>query len=106
VLERSIYERGRYPAVDVLKSVSRALPKCNNDWENKVITHARKLLAVYNDMADMIRLGAYKKGADVEIDNAIKYYPLIEEFLRQLPSEHSHHDDSFNRLAEILEIPK
>ncbi len=104
VLERSIYERGRYPAINVLKSVSRALPKCNNERENNIIQHARNLLSIYNDMAEMIRLGAYKKGTDIEVDKAIKYYPLIEEFLRQKPNEYSSISDSFTNLAKILEL--
>jgi len=62
------------------------------------------LLSTYNDMAEMIRLGAYKKGADPEVDNAIKYYPLIEEFLRQAPEESIPLTESFNRLAKILNI--
>ena len=106
VLERSIYERGRYPAVDVLKSVSRALPKCNNDRENLIIQTARKHLALYNDMSEMIRIGAYKKGTDPEVDNAIKFYPLIEDFLRQRPGEFLPMTDSFNELAKILELEK
>lgn len=104
VLERSIYERGRYPAVDILRSVSRALPKCNNDRENNIIQKARMLLSIYNDMAEMIRLGAYKKGSDAEVDNAVKYFPKIEEFLKQKPGEYSSMNDSFNMLAKILEL--
>ena len=104
VLERSIYERGRYPAIDILKSVSRALPKCNNDRENNIIQHARKLLSTYNDMSEMIRLGAYKKGTDQDVDNSIKYYPLIESFLKQQPHEYSSMEESFNKLAKILEL--
>lgn len=104
VLERAIYERGRYPAINVLKSVSRAVPKCNNDFENDVITKAKRLLSTYNDMAEMIRLGAYKRGTDKEVDEAIHYYPQLEEFLSQKPTEYSSIENSFKTLASILGI--
>ncbi|MDX1916993.1 MAG: FliI/YscN family ATPase [Rickettsiaceae bacterium] len=105
ILERSIFERGRYPAVDALKSVSRAMPKCNSKAENAILHEARKILATYNDMADMIRIGAYKIGADQDVDKAIKYFPLIEEFMRQNPDEYEPMSGSFKKLAEILELP-
>lgn len=104
VLDRAIYERGRYPAIDVLKSVSRAVPKCNNDRENEIIVKAKRLLSTYNDMSEMIRLGAYKKGTDKDVDESIKYYPLIEKFLSQKPKEFSSMKDSFDMLEKILEI--
>jgi flagellum-specific ATP synthase len=58
VLDRSIADRGRYPAIDVLRSVSRMMPDCNTDEENRIVTRARALLATYEGMADMIRLVA------------------------------------------------
>ncbi len=104
VLDRNIFERGRYPAVDVLKSVSRSLPKCNTSRENFILQSARRLLATYNDMSDMVRIGAYKSGADRDVDYAIKYFPLIEDFLRQNPDEYMSMSESFTKLAQILEL--
>lgn len=104
VMDRAIGERGRFPAVDVLKSVSRAMPKCNNVLENKLVTTARRSLSIYNDMAEMIRLGAYKKGTDPEVDNSIILYEKIEKFLNQLPNENCTMSDSFKQLGEILGI--
>jgi flagellum-specific ATP synthase len=104
VLDRSIAERGRFPAIDVLKSVSRAMPKCNSELENKQVTYARRMLATYQDMAEMIRLGAYKKGTDAEVDLSIGYYAKIEEFLNQRPDENSPILDSYKKLGEILGI--
>jgi flagellum-specific ATP synthase len=104
VLDRSIAQRGRFPAVDVLQSVSRAVPKCNSEFENKLIIYGRKMLAVYNDMAEMIRLGAYKKGSDPDVDASIKYFTKLEEFFSQKPEESSHILDSYKQLAEILNI--
>lgn len=106
VLDRAIAERGRFPAVDVLKSISRAMPKCNDAFENKLITYAKKMLSIYQDMSEMIRLGAYKKGTDPEVDLSIGYFNKIEEFLKQLPNERESMENSYKKLAEILSMQK
>jgi flagellum-specific ATP synthase len=103
VLSRSIAERGRFPAIDVLKSVSRAAPGCYNKSEEKLVNYARRILSTYQNMEEMIRLGVYKKGSDVEIDLAIKYFDKIESFLCQSSNEGST-DASYNELAQILEM--
>lgn len=104
VLERSIAERGRFPAINILKSVSRTMPKCNNDDENKLVIFARKMLSTYEDMAEMIRIGAYQKGSNVEIDMAIGYYPQLESFLSQKPNEFTRMSDSYKLLQQILNL--
>jgi flagellum-specific ATP synthase len=102
VLDRSIAERGRYPAVNVLRSVSRTMPACNNDGENDIVNQARRYLAAYENMAEMIRLGAYRKGANKEVDEAINFYGPLEEFLRQDKNERSNLADGYARLGQIL----
>ncbi|HJK87306.1 MAG TPA: flagellar protein export ATPase FliI [Candidatus Megaira endosymbiont of Hartmannula sinica] len=104
ILDRSIASRGRFPAIDILNSVSRAVPGCNSDLENKQVNFVRKMLTIYNDMSDMIRLGAYRKGSNKEVDQAIDYYNKIEEFLKQNPNESMDIKDSFNKLGEITKI--
>ena len=103
ILDRLIAERGRFPAVNVLKSLSRTMPKCNNKDENALINKARRLLANYSDMEEMIRIGAYKKGSNEEIDRAIHYVPLLEAYLSQLPDESTDIADGYEQLAKILE---
>ena len=103
VLERLIGERGRYPAVNVLKSISRTMPDCHGDQENKLITRAKSLLSIYEDMAEMIRLGAYRKGASAEVDEAIAYYPLLNDFLKQGKKEKISLEEGFQQLKAILE---
>jgi flagellum-specific ATP synthase len=83
ILSRTIAERGRFPAVDVLKSVSRMLPGCNNADENKLLKTARRLLSAYENMAELIRMGAYKAGSDNAVDEAIFYNPGLEQLLSQ-----------------------
>ncbi|MBC8270359.1 MAG: flagellar protein export ATPase FliI [Rhodospirillaceae bacterium] len=102
VLDRAIAERGRYPAINVLRSVSRTLPACNTKEENEVINRARKYLATYEDMAELIRLGAYRRGSDGAVDEAIHYYPGIEAFLSQTVEDHSPLATCYDELRAIL----
>jgi flagellum-specific ATP synthase len=102
VLERAIGERGRYPAINVLKSVSRAMPQCNTQAERAIVARARSTLAVYEDMAELIRLGAYKPGTNAEVDAAMSVYPQIEAFLAQNKDERSTLAESYAALENIL----
>ena len=102
VLDRAIAERGRYPAINVLRSVSRTMPHCNTAEENAIVERARRLIATYEDMAELIRLGAYRKGSDAQVDEAIHYYPAIEEFLRQRKEQVTRLEACYQVLARIL----
>ena len=103
VLDRAIAERGRYPAIDILRSLSRAMPDCNTAEENAIVLRARRMLANYEDMAEMIRLGAYRVGSDAKTDEAIKYYPALEEFLSQGRNDRSDLASGYAQLAAIFE---
>lgn len=102
VLERAIAERGRFPAVNILRSVSRTMPGCNTDDENKLVGKARRHLAAYENMAEMIRLGAYRKGSNPEVDEAIRFYEPLEAFLSQRKNEHEDLAGGYARLAAVL----
>jgi flagellum-specific ATP synthase len=102
VMERGIAERGRYPAINVLKSVSRTMPGCHSQEENALVARARRLLAAYSDMEELIRIGAYKKGADPEIDEAIAKRAALEAFLGQGKDESTPIAEGFARLAAAL----
>lgn len=103
ILERSIAERGRYPAINLLKSVSRVMPHCNNQFENDLVKRTKSLLSTYEDMAEMIRLGAYKSGSNKLVDEAIFYYPKLEDFFTQAPKDRENITDSYQQLAQILD---
>jgi len=103
VLDRRIAERGRYPAIDVLKSVSRTMPDCNTADENALVTRARALISAYEDMAEMIRLGAYRRGSDPKTDEAIHYHPALENFLKQDKDERADLPSGYAALAQIFE---
>jgi len=105
VLDRAIAERGRYPAINILRSVSRTMPDCNTPQQNKLVATAKRLVSSYENMAELIRLGAYRKGSDAEIDEAIRLYPQIEDFIRQNKSEATDLEQGYTQLASILGMP-
>jgi flagellum-specific ATP synthase len=102
VLDRRIGENGRWPAINILRSVSRALPRCLSPQENDVLSEARQLLGAYDGMAEMIRLGAYRLGSDPLLDRAIALQPAFDRFLGQGVNERSPVSESFDDLARIL----
>lgn len=105
ILDRAIAERGVFPAINILKSISRTMPGCNNDAENQLITKARKIISTYSDMSEMIKIGAYKPGSNPEVDEAIKIFPQIEQFFIQMPKEYENAKTSYQKLANILDFP-
>ncbi len=102
VMERAIAERGRFPAINVLKSISRTMPGCHLPHERQIVTNARQTLAAYANMEELIRIGAYRTGADPAVDRAIALNPQLEAFLGQDKDEACGLEESFERLAEIL----
>ncbi len=102
VLDRSIAERGRYPPINILRSISRSMPDCNTKEENDVVARARGLVATYEEMADMIRLGAYRAGSDPAIDEAIKHRDGLEKFLGQGKAERAELAAGYAALAKLL----
>jgi flagellum-specific ATP synthase len=103
VLDRAIAERGRYPAINILKSVSRAMPQCNSPEEQATVLQARGQLAIYEDMAELIRLGAYRSGTNPEVDQAIALNPQLETFLAQTKEETTPLAASYANLSKILD---
>lgn len=104
VMERNIAERDRYPAINVLKSVSRTMPRCVPEQHLPVLRKARQLLSAYSDMEELIRLGAYRKGSDPLVDEAIERFGPIEAFLNQGKDEATSLDDGYSQLANLLEM--
>jgi len=102
VMERAIAERGRYPAINVLKSVSRSMPKSANPDFLDVLTRARKVMATYADMEELIRLGAYRPGSSPEVDEAIGFHSPLEGFLGQYKDESTGLLEGYQRLEQIL----
>jgi len=102
VMERAIAERGRFPAINVLKSVSRTMPGSADPAYREVLTRARKVMATYADMEELIRLGAYRPGSSAEVDEAIGLHPALEAFLGQDKADSTGLAEGYRRLADIL----
>jgi flagellum-specific ATP synthase len=103
VMERAIAERGRYPAINVLKSVSRTMPRAAEPGRLPAINRARKVMATYADMEELIRLGAYRPGSSAEVDEAIALHRPLEAFLAQTKEEATGLEEGYRRLEQILE---
>jgi len=102
VMERSIAERGRYPAINILKSVSRTMPKSADPEFLPVIMRGRQVMATYADMEELIRLGAYRAGSSAEVDEAIRLHEPLENFLRQAKNEATGLEAGYRQLQQIL----
>lgn len=103
VLDRAIAEAGRYPAIDVARSVSRSVPGCLTPERAALARRARRILAIEAEMADLLRLGAYRAGADAAVDEALRLAPRIEALLRQGRCETTGLDAAFAQLSEAVD---
>ena len=101
VMDRKIAERGRFPAVDVLRSISRSLPEAASDSENKLISRARQLLGAFDRSEMMIQAGLYAKGSDPVLDTAVAIWPELDGFLAADAPE-TGVEGSFAVLAKLL----
>jgi flagellum-specific ATP synthase len=102
VIERAIAERGRYPAINILKSISRTMPRAADPEFLAVVNRARQVMATYSDMEELIRLGAYRRGSSPDVDEAIALHDPLEDFLRQMKDDSTSLTDGYRLLAKIL----
>ena len=101
VLDRKIAQRGHYPAIDVLQSVSRVMRNIIPSHQNKLAQYIRENLAVYRDAEDLINIGAYKSGANPKIDRAIQIIDRVNDFLKQDIEESSTFDQTQQFLSAL-----
>ncbi|MGY6535769.1 MAG: FliI/YscN family ATPase [Pararhodobacter sp.] len=101
VLDRAIAERGRFPAIDLLRSVSRSLPGAASPGENALIAEARRLMGAWERAEMMVQAGLYATGSDPLTDRAIRLWPKIDDFLSGTRAASA--DESFRRLQKVLE---
>lgn len=102
VLDRGLAERGRFPAVDPLASLSRAMPAVTTDAHRAAAARLRALLAAYERQRDLLAVGAYRRGGDPDADAAVDRMPAIEAFLRQAPGDREPFASTLERLAGIV----
>ncbi|WP_100404483.1 flagellar protein export ATPase FliI [Bacillus solitudinis] len=100
VLDRKLANRGQFPAINVLKSISRVMADIVGEEHRYAADQVRNLLATYYDSEDLINIGAYKRGSSNEIDQSIQAYPNIISYLKQSTDEVLTLDESVNRLVQ------
>ena len=102
VLTRELATQNHYPAIDVLESVSRLVRDLTTNEEQQLAASARELMAVYRKNQDLINIGAYVRGSNPRIDEALKNWDKIRGFLRQLSHEHAEIQESIDRLITMM----
>jgi len=103
VLSRSIANSNHYPPIDVLGSVSRVMPDIITPDHLDSFGTIKNMIAVYREAEDLINIGAYKRGANTEIDRAIELHPAIQSFLKQAVSEHYTFNETLDMVTGIVE---
>lgn len=101
VLDRTLANKGQYPAINILSSVSRLMNHIADPAHLKAAEKLRDLYYTYNKSEDLINIGAYKPGTSAEIDMAIDYEPLITNFLKQAYNENISIEDTISELIEL-----
>ncbi|MCG8555154.1 MAG: FliI/YscN family ATPase [Proteobacteria bacterium] len=104
VLSREIAARGRWPAVDVLVSLSRVMDRVVDPPHRRAAERVREHLAIYEAKRDLVLLGAYKPGSDPRLDRALERIEAIERFLRQRSDETTPYDQTRSALLELAGI--
>jgi flagellum-specific ATP synthase len=102
VMDRKLAEQGQYPALNVLKSISRVMNNIAGKEHRELAQTARALLAKFEDNKELIQIGAYKRGTDQEIDKAILYYPKIMNFLKQDVFESLSFEETLEKFKALL----
>jgi FliI/YscN family ATPase len=101
VLSRALGQKGHYPAIDVLQSVSRLAPRVAPPGQAESANRIRETMALLENAADLIRVGAYASGSNPQLDSAIAIEQEIQRFLRQKPHETSDIDTTAKLMANL-----
>ncbi len=102
VLDRTIASRGRYPAVDPTVSLSRVMDAIVSAEHREAARRFRALVGHYESKRDLVILGAYAKGSDKLLDDAIARMPKIEQFLAQSPTDRVALEDTVAMLQQVI----
>ena len=102
VLSRALANRGHYPAIEILESISRVMVDITTDEQRGLAGQLREVLATYREAEDLISIGAYQSGQNKKIDHAISKIEAVNGFLKQLPENPVNFDTSITTLREIL----
>jgi len=102
VMDRKLAERGQYPAINILKSISRVMNQVIDEEHQKISDEVRSLMGVYEENRELIDIGAYKRGTNKEIDAAMAFYPKIQSVLKQGVSEYRTLSVSIEMMQNLL----
>ena len=102
VLSRELADSGHYPAIDIEKSISRVMPQVVSEAHLQQARVLKQVYSKYQQNKDMITLGAYQKGSDQMLDQAIEMMPAVNHFLQQGMKEVISYDDCLQNLAQLL----
>ncbi|MDR3566531.1 MAG: FliI/YscN family ATPase [Syntrophobacteraceae bacterium] len=102
VLDRDLAQRRHFPAIDILRSVSRLTGRLLSEREKELVSRFIRILADYKNSEDMIRIGAYARGSHKETDYAIDMIDRANEFLMQQVADRSPVEDSLAALENLL----
>lgn len=100
VLDRKLANKGHFPAIEVLSSVSRVMKEIVTDEHMEAANQLKRLLSIYRDSEDLIHIGAYQKGSNAEIDEAIESIKLIWDYMKQKTNEKLTFDEAKDRLLK------
>jgi len=103
VLSRAIANSNHYPPIDILGSVSRVMPDIISKEHFEMFGVFKNMIAVYREAEDLINIGAYRQGANPEIDRAVQLHPSIQSYLRQGMTEHYSFEETLDMMARIVE---
>lgn len=101
VLSRELADSGHYPAIDIEKSISRVMPMVTSDEHLMMARTLKQFYSLYQQNRDLIAIGAYQKGADPRIDQAIAIRPVLEQFLQQKMKEVVPYDQCLEGLRNV-----
>ena len=102
ILSRKVAARNHYPAIEILESVSRLMSEITDKSQQQTASKLRNLLSVYNSNYDLISIGAYKKGSNPALDEAIKKIDKINAFLCQATDEAFSYEDTVRMMEEAV----
>ncbi len=105
VLSRKIANKGQFPAIDPLQSVSRVMPDVVSDDHRVRVLEFNEILSSYNEAEDLINIGAYVKGSNPQIDHALNKIQDLRKFLKQDMREKALFEDTVNRLNSLIDKP-